>query len=1046
MPKTPAATLTWSPESNAYNLHISDQRPMWIELGTEGPWFAWLTTHTSFSFQGQHGHLNVYKEQRARGAGYWYAYHTAAGQTHKRYLGRSATVTLTRLEEVARVFRESPPGELQTAHIGREATSTTTQQGSEPGELRTTIVMTRLSPPHLPATLVVRERLLAALDTALTRPLTLLSASAGWGKTTLLASWAHRHPQSVAWFPLEEMDNDPTRFWTLLIEALRRCWPGVGERALTLLQASAPLATSLAALLNELAGQHAETSPILLILDDYHVINESTIHSSLTFWLEHLPPHVHLLLASRTDPELPLARLRVRGHLGEVRNSELRFTQEETQDFLTQRMGLALSETDVALLQARTEGWIASLQLAALVLQKHADPSAYVQILRGNQRFLLDYLREEVLASLPEALQDFLLQTSGLDRLSALLCDALTGREDSDHLLEQVERANLFLQPLDESRQWYRYHALWAQAMQHEARLRLGAAAVRELHRKASQWYEQQRLLPEAIEAALRGEHFSRATALIGRFVAPNSFRNEYHLVCSWLRRIPDEVLQAQPELCFQAADALMITTDRRSSDTWTRSEQLLQWAEQGFEAREQWERRGDALQLHAVLAFFQEDLMHLFALTHQAQPLLTERSLMYSNNLLTRGYEALLAGEVQVAWQYLLKGYEQIKNLGDYAGAFGAALFLGEVCLEKGELRRASHYFHQALGHIDEDQSLGQQQFLLETGGTEPFFVSWAYHCLARLAYEHNEVADAQRYLLQALALRAKPEDEIHVHASGGLIQARLLHACGKTSQAQELLLKWERHARFPWSLCSIRVLLARLRLAQGDLHTVEQWAQAKEHVWSSQTPEQGLSHLKKQEEALLLARLHIAQQRGETALKELAPWKEKAQAQGRKRSVLEVQILEALAHATCQEHSQARSSLLQALRLAHPENYQRVFLDEGSAMEALLKTLLPELRETALISYTRILLRAFAQESGAQPTREAQPRGENSLLLDPLSEQEQRVLRLLAAGRSNPEIANTLVLSLNTVKTHVQSLYRKLDVHSRVEASEAARRFSLL
>ncbi|WP_201373147.1 LuxR C-terminal-related transcriptional regulator [Ktedonobacter robiniae] len=1052
MPKSPAATLTWSPESNAYNLHISDHRPMWIEPGTEGPWLAWLTTHTSFSFQGQHGHLNVYKEQRARGAGYWYAYHTAAGQTHKRYLGRSVTVTLTRLEEVARAFRELPSGELQTARMGGEATSTTTQQGSEPGELRTTIVMTRLSPPHLPATLVVRERLLAALDTALSRPLTLLSASAGWGKTTLLASWAHRHPQSVAWFPLEEMDNDPTRFWTSLIEALRRCWPGIGERALTLLQASAPslapLVTVLTALLNELADRQAETSPILLILDDYHVIHEPAIHASLAFWLEHQPPHVHLLLASRVDPELSLARLRVRGRLGELRNAELRFTQEETQDFLTQRMGLTLSETDVELLQARTEGWIASLQLAALVLQKHADPSAYVQTLRGNQRFLLDYLREEVLANLPEALQDFLLQTSVLHRFSASLCASITGRDDSDRLLEQVERANLFLQPLDDSQQWYRYHALWAQAMQHEARLRLGTAAVRELHRKASRWYEQQQMLPEAIEAALTGEVFARAAKLIERFAAPNSFRNEYRLLHSWLRRMPEEVLQAQPDLCFQYALTLMFITDRRSSISWTRIESLVQWAEQGFEAREQWERRGDALQLHAVLAFFQEDLMHLFALTHQAQPLLTERSLMYSNYLLTRGYEALLAGEVQAAWQHLLKGYEQVKNLGDYSGAFGAALFLGEVCLEKGELRRASHYFHQALGHIDEDQSLGQQQFLLETGGTEPFFVSWAYHCLARLAYEHNELADAQRYLLQALALRAKPEDEIHVHASGGLIQARLLHACGETSQAQELLLKWERHARFPWSLCSIRVLLARFHLAQGYLAAVEQWAQEKGQTLDFQASEQekAFSLLHQQEEALILARFSIAQRRGEAALRELTPWKEKAQAQGRKRSVLKIQILEALAHAVRQEHRMARSVLIQTLKLAQPENDQRVFLDEGPAMEALLKTLLPELREAALISYARILLRAFAQESGAQPTREAQPRGENVLLLDPLSEQEQRVLRLLAAGRSNPEIANTLMLSLNTVKTHVQSLYRKLDVHSRVEASEAARRFSLL
>jgi LuxR family transcriptional regulator, maltose regulon positive regulatory protein len=709
-------------------------------------------------------------------------------------------------------------------------------------------------------------------------------------------------------------------------------------------------------------------------------------------------------------------------------------------------MRIVLSETDVALLQARTEGWIASLHLAGLVLQKHADPSAYVQTLSGNQRFLLDYLREEVLSSLPEALQDFLLRTSGPDYVSASLCDALTGREDSDRLLEQVERANLFLQPLDENRQWYRYHALWAQAMQHEARRRLGTATVRRLHCKASQWYEQQRLLPEAIEAALRGEDFSSATMLIERFVVPNSFRNKYYLACSWQRRLSDEALQAQPELSFLSARALMITTDRRSSAMWTRAGQLVQWAEQGFEAREQWELLGEALQLHADLAWIQGDLRRLFPLVHQAQPLLAEHSLMYPHNRVFRGLEASLAGEVQVAWQGLLEGYEPLKSLGDHSAALATSLFLSAVCLEKGELHEASHYYHQALGHIDEDQDPVWQQVFMETGGREPFYTSWVYHFLAQLAYERNELTEARQYLSQARALRKKPEEEIHVLASGALIQARLLYASGETAAAQDLLSTWERHARFPWSLRAIRACRVRLYLAEGNLSVVEQWVQEKAHADLSPAPEQEeqLPLLQRQEEALLLARFHLAQTRGETALQELVPWKEKAQTQGRKRSMLEIQILEALAHVACQEHSQARSSLLQALELAQPQKYQRVFLDEGAVMEALLRTLLPELRETSLLSFARLLLRGFAQDVGVQPLQEVSR--EDTLLLEPLSEQEQRVLRLLVVGRSNPEIASALMISLNTVKTHVQSLYGKLNVHSRVEASEAARRLSLL
>lgn len=1059
MPKSPAATLAWFPERRAYQLHTADQPLVWIEPDTKEAWFAWLTAHTSFSFQGQHGNLNVYKELRARGTGYWYAYHTHAGQIRKRYLGGSETVTLVRLEEVAQDLQEgrqklSPqPSHLPASSAAlnaapgrKEVLASSVQPGHEINDSGSMLVMTRLSPPRLPATLVVRERLLTTLDTALSHPLTLLSASAGWGKTTLLSAWAHRHQEAVAWLSLEALDNGPTRFWTSLITALRRCWPELGERASALLQVPGSLSAGLTILLNELATRSAETSPLMLILDDYHVIDEPAIHTSLTFWIEHLPSHVHLVLASRVDPDLPLARFRARGHLFEIRDTDLRFTQKETQHFLIERMGLALEDHDVERVEAHTEGWIASLHLTALFLQRHPDPSAGVHRLCGSQRFFLDYLREEILASLSEELQVFLLQTSWLNPLSASLCDAVRGKEDSAHLLEQVERANLFLQPLDEHRQWYRYHALWAQVMQHEAQRRLGAATVCTLRSKASLWYEQQQLLPEAIEAALASEEFARAAILIGQCMAPNSYRNEYHLLCSWLRRLPEKMLQIQPELSFLYALALTFTTDRRSPATWVRVALFLQWAEQGFEATEQWEKRGEALQLQAELAFFQDD-PRMFVLAHQAQPHLTEHSLLYPENLLLRGLAALLAGEMQMAWQCFLEGYRRAKNLDNYSATFAASLLLGEVCLEKGELRRASRHFHQALVLFEEDQELSRQQLLLETGNTEPFFVSWVYHSLAHLSYEHNELADARRSVSQALALRAKPEEGVHLLASGAFIQARLLYASGETAQAQDLLSQWEVYIHSSWSLSAIRTCRVRLSLAEGDLSTVEQWAQEKAHPFGSLAPEYegNLPLLRQQEEALLLARLHIAQKRGETALQELAIWKEQAQAQGRTRSVLEIQILEALAYATCQKQSQASASLFQAVRLAYAENAQRLFLDEGSAMECLLKTLLPELREASLISFVRTLLRAFAQEDGSLHAKDTS-NAEQPLLIEPLSSQEQRVLRLLVTGRSNPEIARELVISLNTVKTHIQSLYGKLHVHNRVEASEVARRLSLL
>ncbi|QBD80194.1 transcriptional regulator [Ktedonosporobacter rubrisoli] len=1057
MPKPPAHALIWSAKKRCYLLHTPEHPPEPIISGNEEPWRVWLTTHSSFSFQGQQGRLNVLKEGRSRGTGYWYAYHTSSGQRRKRYLGPGVALTLTRLEEMAQALQDSKqeplqprsprtasPASLQTSQVDNETLSSTVLQGDEINDFG--MIMTRLSPPSLPATLIIRERLLSVMDTALSRPLTLLSASAGWGKTTLLSAWAHRHSQPVAWLSLEELDNDPTRFWVSLIAALRRWRPEIGERALALL-AGRSLSAGVSMLLNELVDRNEQPSSIVLILDDYHVIDEPTIHASLSVFLKHLPSYVHLILSSRVDPDLPLSRLRVRGQLVEVRDTDLRFTREEAQHFLIEQMGLALEEREVVLLEAHTEGWIASLHLAALFLQKQTDLSAGVRMLRGNQRFLLDYLREEILASLSQDMQDFLLETSWLNPLSASLCDAVRGREDSAYLLEQVERANLFLQPLSESRQWYRYHALWAQAMQHEARLRLGASALHSLGQKASLWYEQQRMLPEAIEAALACEEFSRAAMLIERFLVPNSFHNAYHLLCSWLKRLPEEELQTRPDLCFQYALALLFTMDRRSPALWVQIEPLVQWAEQGFEAVKQKEKLGEVFQLHAGLAFFQADFTRMFALARQAQPLLLEDSLLYSDNILLRGLSSLLAGEMQRARQWLLEGYRRSKTLENHSSTFIASLWLGEVCLEQGELRTAEHYGWQAHALMDKESEFARQQLLLETGDLEPFFSSWAYHCLAQLSYERNELASTQKYLSQAQAVRAQPEEGVHMLTLGAFVQARLLHACGETTTALDLLSHWERHTRFSWAWRALRTCRAWLQLAQGDLSAVEQWAREKEQAEQSHGPEQEeFPLLYQQEEALLLVRLHLAQKKGEAALDELLPWKEKAQAQGRKRSVLETLILQALAHAVSQEAPQARTSLLEALQLAQPENVQRLFLDEGPTMERLLKTLLPELHEASLISFVRTLLRAFAEEPGTRSAKEVTPSPEESLPLEPLSDQEQRVLRLLVVGRSNPEIARELVISVNTVKTHIQSLYRKLNVHNRIEASEVVRRWSLL
>ncbi len=544
MPKPSLHALTWSQEHQHYELHMHGQLHQCFPRGDESAWLTWLAEHTAFAFVGQHGRISVIKEARERGTGYWYAYRRQDRHTSKRYLGPTAKVTLVRLEEVAQALLSgpSPPSlaSLQTqreAEAGSPGTSRKAEQGM-------TLLSTRLSHPRLPISLVERDRLLSDLDAALSTPLTLLSASAGWGKTTLLSTWASRHPHQVAWLSLDALDNDPTRFWLAVIAALRTCASGVGEIALALLRSPEPppLSAILTALLNELAGASEQTAPILLLLDDYQVIEEQTIHETLTFWLEHLPARVHLLISSRVDPELPLSRLRVRGQLVEIRATDLRFSREEVSTFLRHAMGLSLSEAEVLALERRTEGWAAGLQLAALSLRKQEDRSAWITAFTGSHRYLLDYVQEEILARQPVALRDFLLHTAVLSRMSAALCQAVTGEPASQVVLETLERANLFLVPLDEERQWYRFHDLFRETLL--ARLQATQPErVPRLHLLAARWYEAQGEVREAIAHQLAAADFSSAARLLEREASHLWLSGEAQTVQTWLAALPDAVL-----------------------------------------------------------------------------------------------------------------------------------------------------------------------------------------------------------------------------------------------------------------------------------------------------------------------------------------------------------------------------------------------------------------------------------------------------------------------------------------------------------------------
>ena len=905
------------------------------------------------------------------------------------------------------------------------------------------VLVTKFTLPPVRTHLLPRSPLIERLNQGSRLPLVLLSASAGSGKTTLLAAWASQRPHSVAWLSLDPFDNDPLRFWDTVMIALRMRFPLLGEEAFAQLHSaeSPNLIAFLTLLLNDLISSGQE---ITLILDDYHVIEESAIHASLTFLLHHAPACLHLILSSRIDPPLALPRLRAQGQMVELRDADLRLSEPEVASFLRQVMGVHLDPGDEQHLAQRTEGWLVGLQLAALSLARQENPSAWVAELRGNQRLILDYVQEEVLSRQEASLRRFLLRVCILPRMNASLCQAVTGKTASQTMLEALERSHLFVVPLDEQREWYRFHDLFREALL--ARLQVTQPELMPaLYERAARWYEQQGLLPEAIDASLKAGAFVRAASLIERSTDPQSLRNPYHTLRRWLGQLPTEMLQAQPVLSFLFALSIMYTSFRRDSTSWKQIEQFLLWAEQGFEATAQWERLGDTLELHAELAFLQEDIPRMIMLAQQAAPLLTEHSIMHSTNLLTRGYEYLLAGNVDAAWQYVLEGYWLSERRGNFTATLAACIFLGEICLARGELRKASSYYQQALASADEGSELFQQQAMTGTGDREPFFVSWAYRNLAQLSYEWNDLESAQQYLSQVRGFGENPDAGIHVLTSGSLIQARLLLRRGERVQAAHVLEIWERQAHFPWVVRAIRAGQARLQLASGNLAAVEQWSRSKENAFGLpiRKQERELSYVHQEEEALLLIRLLLAQERAEEALQAVVPWKAKAQAQGRQHAVLEIMILESRAFFVAGQLPEARATLLHALRLAQPENYQRLFLDEGQALATLLRGTLAAIEDPDLSAYEHRLLQVLEQELAPASTS---TRPALSPHLEPLTPQEQRVLRLLAEGASNQQIADQLVISLATARKHVSNILGKLGAANRTQAIALARENALL
>lgn len=919
------------------------------------------------------------------------------------------------------------------------------------------LLVTKFTVPPMRSELLARSRLLDVLSQSHSRPFTLLSASAGFGKTTLLSSWARKSAGQVAWLALDEQDNDPTRFWAYVIAALRKAGSPVGAPVEALMQSSQPtlLTGALTSLINELAELAQCTT---LILDDYHLIRDQTIHASLQFMLEHLPPNLHVLLASRSDPALPLARWRARGQMLELRETELRLSHQETAQFLRQVMGLTLTEEEVGLLGTRTEGWITGLQLVALSLRRYADTSAFLQAFTGSHRFILDYVQEEILEPLPENQQRFLLSTSVLSRLSAEVCQALTGETASQHILESLERANLFLIPLDEERRWYRFHTLFQEVLL--ARLQATQPEqVARLHREAALWYQDQGWLHEAIPHALATRDYPFAAELLEGCVERLSLQGEMKTLLAWIKQFPVEVLRVHPRLAttYLLVFNLLFPFSQQEQEERTYLQQLQEGVEFLLQhadhtslseaEHEQLRKRVlilDAWKL-AKKALSAGDMKQLHSVIGQIHaPELDDDALWEQHGLAPFAMAWRMAGNfppmvtaIQKLRQRARLAQDRSQEVHILWGLIAAQVALGQL----QEASACTQEFQHLVNSLKVPLPLAAYPDLFQ----------------AQLAYTWNKLEDAHSAALQAI-YRTAPLQYMDILMGAYEVLVRASIARGDLAEARQALHEMEQANQAagiplfgPW----IEGLQAHLWLVQGNLARAIDWAEHTPYLQEALA----CGVYSREGTYLVLARVYLAQQKYPQALHLLAAMLSAAEQVSRTGSVISIQAFQIAALQASGATQDALCALSHLLALAQPEGHIRAFLDAGESMQQALQAWLNAEREAApldLASYARAIFSAFASEPhqavtepGASPVSARLPRAcspSPSPLIEHLTPREQEVLRLLAEGTTNQEIAERLVVSLTTVKKHVASLFLKLAAENRTHAVARARELSLL
>jgi LuxR family maltose regulon positive regulatory protein len=882
--------------------------------------------------------------------------------------------------------------------------------------MTTPLLATKLYIPPPRPNVVLRLRLIERLNEGLRSKLTLISAPAGFGKTTLVSAWLAGCERPAAWLSLDEGDSDPIRFLTYLSAALQTTAANFGAGVVGALQSPQPppIETLLTTLLNDIT-----TIPdqFILVLDDYHVIDAQPVDQALTFLLERLPPQMRLVIATREDPHLPLARLRARGHLTELRATDLRFTPSEAAEFLTQVMGLRLAADDIAALERRTEGWIAGLQFAAISLQGQQDATSFIQSFTGSHHFVLDYLVEEVLQLQPEPILTFLLRTSILDRLCGPLCDAvvLDPAASGQATLEYLEHANLFIVPLDDERRWYRYHHLFADLLRQRLRQRAASSGgdaqshVNELHIRASRWYEEHGQELEAFHHAAAANDVARAERLIEGKGMPLHFRGAVAPVLNWLASLPSTVLEAWPSLLTAYASVLLVTGQARGAEQkLLAAEKALQGAEPDDTPRD---LIGRIAAIRATAAASQYEAETIIAQSRRALEYL------HPNNLAFRTSTTWKLG-----WAYQLQGdraaasraYTEVISIGQ---ASGNTIFTLMAILAVGSLQEAENQLHLAAATCRRVlQLLGEQQLP---------FAGEAHLGLARICYEWNDLDAAEQHRRKSVQLARQGENADRLVACEVLL-ARLKLAQGDASGAAAIIAEAGQSARqenFEYRMPEIASTHVLTLLRQGHLAAAAHLAQTHDLPLSQ-------------------ARVHLAQGDPSAALAALEPWRRQVEAKGWEDERLKVMTLQAVALHAYGEKDKAAQLLFDALALAEPGGFIRLFVDEGLPMARLLTEVVVHGK---MPDYIGKLLAVFDAETQKREDR-SHPLPPTLPLIEPLSQREKEVLQLIAQGCSNHEISERLFLALDTVKGHNRKIFGKLQVQRRTEAVARARELGLL